>query len=1134
MTSSFGHVLAWLGVLAGAAVVYVVSVIIYRLFFHPLAKYPGPLLAKLTDAYQLYHAYKGDRHLEFHRMHEKYGRVVRFGPNSLSFNTNSALKDIYGFRSNVRKAEFYNAFVHPTANTHNTRDKEVHARKRRVLAHAFSDSAMKEMQRYILGNIRTFCEQIGLQDGGGDAKGWTRARNMSHWCNYLAMDILGDLSFGKAFHMLESPDNRFALELVEAATTRHLICGTMPVVDRLNIDKLLFPKLAAGRARYMAYSKGQLSERTKLGEETDRRDFFYYLLKARDPETGQGFTTPELWSESNLLIIAGSDTTSTAMAATLFYLVRNQHALQRATEEVRAKFKDVEQIVHSAELGSCHYLRACIDEAMRLSPSVGGILPREVLPGGITVDGHTLPAGTVIGTPHYAIHHNEAYFPSAYSYVPERWLSGAVNPLTGRATSEADLATAHSAFCPFSVGPRGCIGKGMAYAEMMTTIARTVFLYDLRKAVGVEDPGEGRPGRGWGRHRASEFQLIDTFTSAKNDNCRFEHPSNSGPRPQTSNRFASGGNAQNGLEKYSISLETLEKDLTIEKPQWILSAYAPGRGCPDQLFGGYPREQSFEEMRLHYMMGKTAGNEQQALNEAQQLYHNAEEQIQNALRNLPQAAQFVLDAENRHPNRIDICNQGTQGAPFGEFAVGKRSLPAASGSSQANTFGTPASNPFGAPASAPGSAFGQPSALGQRASPFGAPSFGQPSQPVSSLNPQQQSPFGQPSQGNSSFGSGPQPTPAFGQPSTLGAKPNPFGTPAFGQPSQLGSQAPTGAPAFGQPSQPGSQGTAFGQPSQLGQKPNPFASTTNSTTSPFGAAATNAAPNSALANPFGSPAGATSSPFGAAGNNTASPSPFGAASTTNASPFGAVTNSNTNAAAPASNPFGSANPPQSNAQSPFGNKSNQTQASPSPFGQPAQSASPFAQAATSSASPFAANQNSAASTNPFGQPQQQAGGLSALQGQQQPRGGFPATNGAGPFQQAAANPFGTQPAQPAQPQQASANTGHSGPYPPGSTKQHPPIESYSSRGMDGRLTMFKGQPVVYKGNKPGVRGFDGSWHGIWFPNGPPAYSRDTELPAEEYDEKSKAQWAAFAQTGKFTDGLLPELPPPRELTTWDF
>jgi cytochrome P450 len=151
------------------------------------------------------------------------GKVVRFGPNALSFNSNTALKEIYGFKANVRKSEFYDAFVHPASNTHNTRDKELHARKRRVLSHAFSESATKEMQRYILGNVRTFCEQIGFQDGGSESKGWTQPRNMSDWCSYLAMDILGDLSFGKAFHLLEKPDNRFALKLVEAATTRHLI-----------------------------------------------------------------------------------------------------------------------------------------------------------------------------------------------------------------------------------------------------------------------------------------------------------------------------------------------------------------------------------------------------------------------------------------------------------------------------------------------------------------------------------------------------------------------------------------------------------------------------------------------------------------------------------------------------------------------------------------------------------------------------------------------------------------------------------------------------------------------------------------------------------------------------------------------
>ncbi|RYP07924.1 hypothetical protein DL764_002195 [Monosporascus ibericus] len=509
-------------VAAAAVAFYVVGLVTYRVFFHPLAKYPGPFLAKITDAYHLYHAWKGDRHLEFWRMHERYGKVVRFGPNSVSFNSNTALKEIYGFKANVRKAEFYDAFVHPAPNTHNSRDKALHARKRRVLSQAFSDGAIKEMEKYVLANIRTFCDQIGL-GSSDERKGWTVPKNMTDWCNYLSMDILGDLCFGKAFHMLERPDNRYALELVSLATTRHLICGTMPLVGKLHLDKILFRKIATGRAKYMAYSKSQLTERTKLGDDTDRRDFFYHLLKARDPETGQGFTTPELWGESNLLIIAGSDTTSTAMAATLFYLARHPAALEKASGEIRGKFSDVEEISQGATLNSCTYLRACIDEAMRMSPSVGGIAPREVLPGGATIDGEFVPEGVVVGTPHYTIHHNAAYYPRPFAYIPERWIAGSLGKEASSGykegdsavVTEQDVALAQSAFCPFSIGPRGCIGKGLAYVEMMTTLARTLYLYDLRKAEGCVDPAEGHPAREWGRHRVDEFQLIDQFTSLK-------------------------------------------------------------------------------------------------------------------------------------------------------------------------------------------------------------------------------------------------------------------------------------------------------------------------------------------------------------------------------------------------------------------------------------------------------------------------------------------------------------------------------------------------------------------------------------------------------------------------------------------
>jgi cytochrome P450 len=212
-------------------------------------------------------------------------------------------------------------------------------------------------------------------------------------------------------------------------------------------------------------------------------------------------------------IIAGSDTTSTAMAATLFYLVRAPAALRKVTDEIRAKFNDVEEISQGPALNSCTYLRACIDEAMRMSPSVGGIVPREVLPGGLHVDGEFIPEGTVVGVPHYTIHHNPAYYPDPFTYIPERWVAGS-HKSTGVVVSESEVEKAHSAFCPFSVGPRGCIGKGLAYVEMSTTLARMLYLYDLRKSPGL-DPGEGNPSMEWGRQRVGEYQLIDQFTSLK-------------------------------------------------------------------------------------------------------------------------------------------------------------------------------------------------------------------------------------------------------------------------------------------------------------------------------------------------------------------------------------------------------------------------------------------------------------------------------------------------------------------------------------------------------------------------------------------------------------------------------------------
>jgi cytochrome P450 len=158
------------------------------------------------------------------------GPVVRFGPNSLSINSNTALKTIYGHRANVKKSQFYSVFppTKDTFNTHSSIDKASHARKRRVLSHAFSDSAIKTMEKYIMANVRTFCSALGTKPAlvteKGAGKGeWSVAQNMTDWCNYLTFDVMGDLCFGKAFEMLERSENHHVIDLIGSAAHMHLI-----------------------------------------------------------------------------------------------------------------------------------------------------------------------------------------------------------------------------------------------------------------------------------------------------------------------------------------------------------------------------------------------------------------------------------------------------------------------------------------------------------------------------------------------------------------------------------------------------------------------------------------------------------------------------------------------------------------------------------------------------------------------------------------------------------------------------------------------------------------------------------------------------------------------------------------------
>ncbi len=303
----------------------------------------------------------------------------------------------------------------------------------------------------------------------------------------------------------------------------------MPSLLHLGFASVFFPTVAKGLKAYQEFAEQQFTRRLSLGERVPALDVFSHLLKANkksEEECTPLFGHHDLIGETSFLITAGkdpepvlllvltcvqgSDTTGTAITVTIFYLLHNPETYERLKQEIRSRFKAIEDIRGGLTLNSCLWLPACVDEAMRMSPSMPGILPREALAPGVSIGGHFFKEGIELGVPHYAIHHNDEYYPDSFSYRPERWIMERIN---GETEEEAHrrVKLAQSAFCPFSLGPRGCVGKTLAMKEIMITIARIVWLYDMRLTPGEEHRGVA--AKCHGANMGNELHMIDMFVS---------------------------------------------------------------------------------------------------------------------------------------------------------------------------------------------------------------------------------------------------------------------------------------------------------------------------------------------------------------------------------------------------------------------------------------------------------------------------------------------------------------------------------------------------------------------------------------------------------------------------------------------
>ncbi|RYP79678.1 hypothetical protein DL769_002835 [Monosporascus sp. CRB-8-3] len=433
---------------------YVAGWIIYTFWFHPLARYPGPRLAAITNFWYAWAWTSGKWPLIIEDAHKRYGDIVRIAPNDLSFVTPQAYRDIYGQplkgRKYFPKTKYFWKTIDTPGMTH-IMDVEKAAAVRSLLSPGFSPKALRNQERVIQENADIFVQTLRrLSDGGKNAV------DVSDAFNWATFDILGELAFGESFGAVKDAKTHFWTSVILRANFFQILPGLMLRIPILKLAGPFFmsKKDAAIYEMHRRLTMEKIHKRIQIGNTRD--DFFSHVLKGE-------FTDKELASHASVFMVAGAETTSTSLTAITTFIAQNKGCFDKLKEEVRSAFEDSAEI-NGESTARLPYLKAVIEEGLRMFPPLALGFPRDS--PGETVDGHYIPKGVIVSADIRLVSMDPRNFPDPEMFKPERWINKS-HPIDRRLTNLA-----------FLLGPRGCLGINMAQLEMRIVLAKLVLAFD--------------------------------------------------------------------------------------------------------------------------------------------------------------------------------------------------------------------------------------------------------------------------------------------------------------------------------------------------------------------------------------------------------------------------------------------------------------------------------------------------------------------------------------------------------------------------------------------------------------------------------------------------------------------------------
>lgn len=369
--------------------------ILFRLVFHPLARYPGPKAAAVSNLPYVYWTISGQLHQRLRELHDEYGEVVRIRPNALTYTSSQAWKDIYGRpKSGVlpfdKDPEFYATPMPGKASLLNANDAD-HTRHKRLVSSAFSDRAMREQESIIMSYIDLFIGR--LHDLAKD----DHEVSLEEWFNFLTFDIVGDLAFGEPFGCLEGSGYHHWVSIIFKGIKSGAFLKALSVYPSIAtcVRRLLPKKVTEEKKVHQKMSRDRVSKR--LESQVSRPDFISHIQKheSSGDDSGRGMQRSEIEANAALIIMAGSETTATVLSAAVYYLTKNPACWQKAIHEVRGTYR-ADQDIDFLTTRQLTYINSVIEETLRMFPPMPGIAPRVVPPGGAVINELYVPEG--VGT----------------------------------------------------------------------------------------------------------------------------------------------------------------------------------------------------------------------------------------------------------------------------------------------------------------------------------------------------------------------------------------------------------------------------------------------------------------------------------------------------------------------------------------------------------------------------------------------------------------------------------------------------------------------------------------------------------------------------------------------------------------